>query len=509
MNIYLPLNGRAQIITPTPIYQGSVEIDTITVQSQLPRTTALELWFELPDEERTKAGAYIMAIVTPSSGTDDLNYWTATLDRSITVFRGVVNVVINARDQQNRQLTSYSCEFEVQPGMLPELPPQPTPDVYERLFILLQANTIAIELLDAYTKGELERLDELIKALDIEAIWEELARLEALKKQLEYELAALKEYKTQILNAIVSLEDRLLARIIALENRATAVENRATALEGATIANAANISSLTGRVTTAEGDITSLEGRVTVNEGNIAVNKADIQTGKTDRQNLWQDQARQDTGITQNRLDVGRHNALMQEIIRRVAALEAPTSWQDVLDREATWQNVLNDFAMWASLLLGRDHLEEIWEQITALWVAENNLENKVNANILVAKHYHKAFTNATFSGEVWIKEFTHNPDVASVSIWGYATETAVGTTGQAFAILDPTTYPLLQRFIDQVDQWARGYNSSTGVFSDMPVRITAANGIEIVTPPNIPVGTRFTWQFVLYLSDEAEVIEL
>jgi len=345
----------------------------------------------------------------------------------------------------------------------------------------VNANTIAIDLL----WSELESINDRLDELSVDEIFAELEALRQIKEEMQAQLDQLAEYKQQLFAAMADLEMRLLTRIEALESSATALE---------------------GRVTAAESDISDTKTDLTNTQADLAAHEAE---NKVDFAAVWADQYRQDGNITDNAVRITRQNDVIEAVVHRVAALDAPQTYQDLADRYATYQEIADTYASYAEILLGRDHIAEIWEQITSLWVAENALENKVNANILVAKSYHKSFTNATFSGEVWIKEFTHNTDVASVSIWGYATETAIGTTGQAFAILDPTAYPLLQRFIDQVDQWARGYNSNTGQFSDMPVRITAASGIEIVTPPNIPIGTRFTWQFVLYLSDETTIIEL
>jgi len=112
-----------------------------------------------------------------------------------------------------------------------------------------------------------------------------------------------------------------------------------------------------------------------------------------------------------------------------------------------------------------------------------------------------QTFSNATFDGEVNAIEMRFNTAESIVSFWGYATQTATGTTRQAFVILDPAIYPLLQRFQGQVDQFAIGYNSGTGDFKYTPLRITADSGFELVTAPNISVGTRFSFQFVLILA--------
>jgi len=173
---------------------------------------------------------------------------------------------------------------------------------------------------------------------------------------------------------------------------------------------------------------------------------------------------------------------------------------------------------------------QDITQQVQALWQAENNLENKINniaPNLISAdvgnllqvgsdgklfvptipltipsNYFNQAFSNATYDGVINAIDYELAQNDSIVSFWGYANQNAVGTTGESNVILDPVTYPLFDRFIDQVDQWARGYNTNTGAFADMPMRITAAMGIEQVTPPNVAVGTRFSWQFVLLLKE-------
>jgi len=115
--------------------------------------------------------------------------------------------------------------------------------------------------------------------------------------------------------------------------------------------------------------------------------------------------------------------------------------------------------------------------------------------------HSSNAFSNATFSGQVDAIEVKFDDSFSAVSFWGYANQNASGTSGQSFFIWDAATFPLFARFIGQVDQFAIGYNAATNDFKYVPVRITQA-GMELVTAPNISIGTRFSFQFVLFLAD-------
>jgi hypothetical protein len=114
---------------------------------------------------------------------------------------------------------------------------------------------------------------------------------------------------------------------------------------------------------------------------------------------------------------------------------------------------------------------------------------------------FSQTFTNATFSGEVNAIAVPLRKDITIVSFWGFALQNATGTPAQEFSLLDPATYPLLERFVGQVDQFAIGYNAATNDFKYIPIRITN-EGMYIVTAPNISIGTRFSYQFVLILAE-------
>ncbi|MCL2856198.1 MAG: hypothetical protein FWE19_00540 [Oscillospiraceae bacterium] len=141
-------------------------------------------------------------------------------------------------------------------------------------------------------------------------------------------------------------------------------------------------------------------------------------------------------------------------------------------------------------------------DQITALWQLENKLENIVNSMPPMSSSvYNKPFSNATFSGDVNAIAVKLNASITVVSFWGFAVQNTAGSSGQDFIILDPAEYPLIGRFVGQVDQFAIGYNAATNDFKYVPVRITS-QGMFIVTAPNISLGTRFSFQFVLILAE-------
>jgi hypothetical protein len=119
----------------------------------------------------------------------------------------------------------------------------------------------------------------------------------------------------------------------------------------------------------------------------------------------------------------------------------------------------------------------------------------------ITTNEFSQAFSNATFSGGINSIEVRLNGTTSMVSFWGFVNQDTAGVVGASNVMLSPDNYPLLTRFIGQVDQFAMGYNSNIGSFSYLPIRITADQGFELVTAPNIAIGTRFSFQFVLVLT--------
>lgn len=112
-------------------------------------------------------------------------------------------------------------------------------------------------------------------------------------------------------------------------------------------------------------------------------------------------------------------------------------------------------------------------------------------------------FSNAVFEGTIYAMGVEINSDVKIVSFWGNATKIAAGTSGDAYTLLTPAQYPLLERFVGTVDAWAQGIDASTwATIVAAPIQITAADGLVLKVPPTGGVNTDFTWQFMLLLDD-------
>lgn len=151
MDIFLSLDGTCQIINVEPIYQGSNAVTDIIVQSYLPNTTAMELFFILPDQ--SKVGPFVMTPIFPTPVTDGLNYWSWTLIQGVTALSGQVQVTINAISGAQPDLiygtqntTSFSCGFQVTPGILPNIPSwPPSQDQWELILQYLQLALVSVE----------------------------------------------------------------------------------------------------------------------------------------------------------------------------------------------------------------------------------------------------------------------------------------------------------------------------------------------------------------------------
>ena len=139
MVIFLNLDGTAEKITPKRIYQGSINVTEITVIAPYPPDTALEIGFILPDglywNEPDGPRYAPMAFVGQNAETR-ASAWSYVLPQSVTERQGEVLAAINARTVGGNT-TSFLCKFTVEESVLPELPSEPEPDVYELLLLYL------------------------------------------------------------------------------------------------------------------------------------------------------------------------------------------------------------------------------------------------------------------------------------------------------------------------------------------------------------------------------------
>lgn len=152
MLIYLNLDGTAEKVVPQHIYQGSNNVTQVQAITPFPSTTYLEAAFILPDGSRTayKPMNYVNNI--------ELKAFTYTIDLDSTVLEqsGDAYIAINAVFSQGNQ-TSYLVKFIIEQSILPTLPPEPTPSVYDLIMRYIQKNSADILMLE----DRVEALEEV------------------------------------------------------------------------------------------------------------------------------------------------------------------------------------------------------------------------------------------------------------------------------------------------------------------------------------------------------------
>lgn len=146
MVIFLNQDGSAQKVVPERIFQGTNNVIAIDVIAPYAPTTALEIAFTLPNREQTAymPMTYVTAVI---SGAQTASAWEYVLQSNVTKYEGTVLISINAIGK-NGNKTSYAVNFNVERSILPDLPPAPTPDVYQLLLQYIQQNSMNIVNLD-------------------------------------------------------------------------------------------------------------------------------------------------------------------------------------------------------------------------------------------------------------------------------------------------------------------------------------------------------------------------
>ncbi len=129
--IYMNSEGTAQKVSPSQIYQGSNQ-SSVTVFANVPTTTAMSIAFKLPDGTNT---SYYPMTYIPNS--DGLAQYEFTLNASLTQKAGQAAIALMAVFSDGRQ-TSQLIAFEIEPSVLPELPPSVDESAYELIMQYLQ-----------------------------------------------------------------------------------------------------------------------------------------------------------------------------------------------------------------------------------------------------------------------------------------------------------------------------------------------------------------------------------
>ncbi len=133
MIIFLNMDGSCQKVTPEHIYQGSNNVNDITVIAPYAKSTTLFIGFILPNGlywESSDGVRYMPMDYVPQSIDENVGAWHYKLRDSVTELQGDLYIAINAVTAQGNT-TSYLCKAIIEESVLPSLPPTPEPGVYE------------------------------------------------------------------------------------------------------------------------------------------------------------------------------------------------------------------------------------------------------------------------------------------------------------------------------------------------------------------------------------------
>lgn len=133
MVIFLNMDGSCQKVTPEHIYQGSNNVNDITVIAPYAKSTTLFIGFILPNGlywQSSDGFRYMPMDYVPQSIDKKVGAWHYKLRDSVTELQGDLYIAINAVTAQGNT-TSYLCKAIIEKSVLPSLPPTPEPGVYE------------------------------------------------------------------------------------------------------------------------------------------------------------------------------------------------------------------------------------------------------------------------------------------------------------------------------------------------------------------------------------------
>ncbi len=149
MVIFLNADGSCQKVTPEHVYQGSNNVNDITVIAPYAQSTALLIGFVLPNGlywESSDGSRYVPMDYVPQSVDGNVGAWHYNLRSSVTELMGDLYVAINAVTAQGNT-TSYMCRIIIEESVLPNLPSEPEPDVYDLILKYLgrvQGSLVAV-----------------------------------------------------------------------------------------------------------------------------------------------------------------------------------------------------------------------------------------------------------------------------------------------------------------------------------------------------------------------------
>ena len=150
MIVFVKADGAVINVMPSQVYQGSNLSGSIYFVAPFSRRNAVTISFKLPNGINTLS--YDMTGVSELEGITDkfgkeYSVWEwQNKNAEVTEYAGVCTVQFGIYLPGGQLLTTSRTGFEVQSGVMPELPPEPTQDVYEQIVRYLG-------LLDGRTKN--------------------------------------------------------------------------------------------------------------------------------------------------------------------------------------------------------------------------------------------------------------------------------------------------------------------------------------------------------------------
>lgn len=144
--------GSITKIITEPVYQGSINTGRVVLVAPFPLSVQVTVAFTLPNGMNTQIN-----LATPNMSGEDLNgrlltpngehynAWAYTLKQEITAYSGQVTVQFFIYDSAGNVLTTYASEFDIAPGVAPQLPITPDATIYEEILESLAALNARID----------------------------------------------------------------------------------------------------------------------------------------------------------------------------------------------------------------------------------------------------------------------------------------------------------------------------------------------------------------------------
>ena len=156
MIITMSENGTIINTVPDNIYQGSNNANTIAVVSTIARTNQMMIAFKLP-QVATYTTPALMTLAENIDTQTGFNVWTYDIPSSVTEYYGTAEYQIQCITPTGIIIASGAGSFEIERGVPPILPDEPTPTIYQQ--ILENIGSIQADVLNIQTDVEQNTTD--------------------------------------------------------------------------------------------------------------------------------------------------------------------------------------------------------------------------------------------------------------------------------------------------------------------------------------------------------------